>query len=92
MLVKYFATFRDYTHCKEEIFLVGETTVLQLLVLIGEKYGSTLSSQLLAKDKQHIHEDVIFLINGRNIDFLQRENSKIGEHDTVTLFPRIAGG
>lgn len=92
MIVKYFATFREQTHCKEEVLSVGETTALQLLIYIGDKYGQALSSQLLTGDKQHTHPDVIFLINGRNIDFLNRENSKIGETDIISLFPRIAGG
>lgn len=92
MIVKYFAYFRDQTHCKEEFFSFGSLSALQLLINIGEKYGKTLSSQLLTEDKQRINSDVIFLINGRNIDFIDGENSKIEETDLVSLFPRIAGG
>ena len=92
MIVKYFAYFRDQTHCKEESFSIEELTALQLLIHIGEKYGEILSSQLLTEDKQGINNDVIFLINGRNIDFLDGKNSKIGRADLISLFPRIAGG
>lgn len=92
MIVKYFAYFRDQTHCKEESFSLEELTALQLLIYIGEKYGKALSSQLLTEDKQDINDDVIFLINGRNIDFMDGKNSKIGEADLISLFPRIAGG
>jgi len=92
MIVKYFAYFRDQTHCKEESFSIEELTALQLLINIGEKYGKTLSSQLLTDDKLDINSDLIFLINGRNIDFMDGKNSKIGEADLISLFPRIAGG
>lgn len=92
MIVKYFATFRDQTHCKEEYFSMESLTALALLLHIGEKYGKDLSSQLLTEDKQDINKDVIFLINGRNIDFMDGKNSQISGTDLISLFPRIAGG
>ena len=92
MIVKYFATFRDHTRCKEEHFAVGSMTALQLLLHIGEKYGAALADQLVSEDKSNIHPDVIFLINGRNIDFIDGKNSTVKETDLISLFPRIAGG
>lgn len=92
MIVKYFAYFRDQTHCKEEVFSFGELSALQLLINIADKYGQTLSSQLLTDDKRDINKEVIFLINGRNIDFIDGKSTKIEGTDMISLFPRIAGG
>lgn len=92
MKVKYFAYFRNETKCKEEDFSFKGITALQLLLHISEKYGSVLADQLLTEDRQEVNKEVIYLINGRTIDFLQGKDSLIQENDVIALFPRVAGG
>lgn len=92
MKVKYFAYFRTGAGCKEEDLLLGPVTAIELLRKLGELHGKVLGRQLLSKNGEDIHPDVIFLIDGRNIDFLDGINSMIGADAVVSLFPRIAGG
>ena len=35
---------------------------------------------------------LIILVNGRNIEFLDKENTVLKDGDVVTLFPPLAGG
>jgi len=92
MKVKYFAYYRHDTGCKEEEFLLPPLSVMELLRHIGTKYGKSLADRLMTKERDNINPDVIFLVNGRNIDFLDDIDTIIKEDDLVSLFPRIAGG
>jgi len=92
MIVRYFAYYRKDTGLKEEKFLLEPLTALELLVTLSERHGETMRSQLLSPDGKEIHPDVIFLIDGRNIDFMNGKDSLIQKDSVVSLFPRIAGG
>jgi molybdopterin converting factor small subunit len=92
MIVKYFAYYRKDAGCKEETLLLGPVTAIELIIKLCEIHGDALKKRLLTEDGARIHPDVIFLIDGRNIDFLSGEASVIQENAVVSLFPRIAGG
>lgn len=91
MIVRYFAYYRKDVGCKEETLLLGSQSALELLKRLAERHGQGLGSQLLTSDGK-IHPDVIFLLDGRNIDFLEGEKTMIPENGVVSLFPRVAGG
>lgn len=91
MLVRYFAYYRKDGGCKEENLLLEPLTALDLLKKLAERHGQRLGSQLLTSEGT-IHPDVIFLLNGRNIDFLEGKDTLVREGDVVSLFPRVAGG
>lgn len=92
MIVKYFAYYRADVGCKEENFPLASLSAIDLLHEICKKYGKNMEDKLLCDHGNEIHPDVIFLIDGRNIDFMNGKNSMINESATVSLFPRIAGG
>lgn len=92
MVIKYFAYFRNYAGRKEESLLLGPISTVDLLRELGKLHGSTLRKALLTEDGADIHPDVIFLIDGRNIDFLAGKESVVQRDSVVSLFPRIAGG
>ena len=92
MKVKYFAYFRTGAGCKEENLLLGPVTAIELLRTLGDMHGEVLRKQLVSQNGEDIDPDVIFLIDGRNIDFLDGINSIIGADAVISLFPRIAGG
>jgi len=92
MVVKYFAYYRNHTGRKEETLPLGPVTAIELLKELSRLHGSALRKELLTEDGGEIHPDVIFLINGRNIDFLQGKASVVENDAVVSLFPRIAGG
>ena len=92
MVIKYFAYFRNYTGRKEESLLLGPLSAIELLNELGRRHGSTLENALLTENGKEIHPDVIFLIDGRNIDFINGKDSVVSNESVVSLFPRIAGG
>jgi molybdopterin converting factor small subunit len=92
MIVKYFAYFRKDAGCKEETLLLAPLTALELLRKLADIHGQQLRSSLLTTNQEEIHQDVIFLIDGRNIDFINGKESVIQENAVVSLFPRVAGG
>lgn len=91
MKVKYFAYLREYANCKEET-VTAPPTALSLLTLLSEKHGKALQVHLLTPEGTALHPDLIFLVDGRNVDFLQGADTPLKEGNVVSLFPRIAGG
>jgi sulfur-carrier protein len=89
MIVKFFANVRDITKSKE-IEVKAPDDIMQLLLLMSEKYGKDMKAKLLLENR--LHPDMIVLLNGRHIEHLQEERSKLSDDDTVSFFPRIAGG
>lgn len=92
MVIKYFAYYRNFAGRKEESILLGPLSAIELLKELGRRHGSTLEKALLTENGEEIHPDVIFLIDGRNIDFMSGKDSIVSNDSIVSLFPRIAGG
>lgn len=92
MVVKYFAYYRNFAGRKEESLLLGPISAIDLIKELVRLHGSALRKALLTEDGEDIHPDVIFLIDGRNIDFLTGKGSIVEKDSVVSLFPRIAGG
>ena len=91
MKVKFFATYRDFTHRKEEDVPVT-SDVRALLTDLGERYGPDFKAKLLTPDGLEIGCETIVLINGRNIYHLNDKDTKLTETDIVSIFPVVAGG
>jgi len=89
MKVKFFAYLRDYTKVKE-VDIKGCNTVLELLNLLSDKYGSDLT-QALFKNSE-LSNEIIILVNGRHIVHLNGVKTEISENDEISLFPVVAGG
>ncbi len=90
MKVKFFANIRDITKSKE-IEMEAPEDIMRLLFLLSEKYGKEMRKKLISEDNR-LHSDMIVLLNGRHIEHLEEERSKLSDNDTVSFFPRIAGG
>ena len=91
MEIKYFAYLRNDSHCKEES-VPGSSSAIALLQFLAEKHGSELRQHILSDDGQEIHPDLIFLVDGRHVEFMEGKDTIISEDAVVSLFPRIAGG
>lgn len=92
MVIRYFAYYRSLTRRKEESILLGPISAIELLKDLSRRYGRELEKEFLESDGETISPNLILLIDGRNIDFLDGPNTIIQETATVSLFPRIAGG
>ena len=90
MKVKFFADLRDITKAKE-IEVEAPSTILELLTLLSLQYGKKMQSRIIGEGDK-LHPDMIVLINGRHIEHLFGEASKLADTDVVSFFPRIAGG
>ena len=89
MRVKFFAYFRDYTG-EKEIKTHHYPTVKELLLFLAEEYGKKMRDALF--DRQEISGEVIILVNGRNIYFLDEINTELCDEDEISIFPVVAGG
>ena len=89
MKVKFFAFLRDYTKTKE-VDINGCNTVLELLNLLGDKYGKNLRQKLFKNSE--LSDEIIILVNGRHIIHLNGVNTEIKENDEISIFPVVAGG
>jgi len=91
MVLKFFATYRDVTRCKET-GIPAPPDVWALLNELGEKYGDPIRLKLFTPDGGGIGEDAIILVNGRNVEHLEGKDTPLKESDVVCIFPMVAGG
>ena len=91
MRLKFFATYRDITHCKE-IDLPAPSNVWELLHILGERYGAPIREKLFTPDGSGIGQDAIVLVNGLNVAHTGGKETPLTESDVVSLFPLVAGG
>jgi molybdopterin synthase sulfur carrier subunit len=91
MKLKYFATYRDFTHRKEEE-IRAPSDVWELLIDLSERYGAGFKAKLLSPDGTEVGEETIVLVNGRDIHHLNGKNTLLTEADKVSIFPMVAGG
>ena len=90
MKIQFFANIRDITKTKEAE-VAAPKDILKLLYLVSEKYGKEMAAKLIGADGK-LHPDMIVLLNGRHIEYVNGEESALTDADTVSFFPRIAGG
>jgi molybdopterin synthase sulfur carrier subunit len=89
MKVKYFAYIRDYTGSKE-IQIEHYETLKDLLVKLCEKYDSRFKRKVFKGNE--LSDEIIILINGRNIVHLQGLDTLLSPDDEISIFPVVAGG
>ena len=91
MKLKFYASLRNITKCKE-VSIAAPPDIWALLLYIGEQYGDALRVKLFTPDGEDITSEVNILLNGRNIHFLQGKDTQLTEADTVSIFSLVAGG
>jgi len=90
MKVKFFATYRELTGCKETD-IPAPPDAQALLDALAKRYGPAMRKKLFTEGGE-ISEEVILLVNGRHISHLSGVNTPLSEKDIVSLFPMVAGG
>ena len=91
MQVKFFATYRELTHCNK-LELPAPAHVHALLWELSARFGREMRDKLLSADGEALGQDAIVLVNGRHIVHLQGLATPLDEQDTVAVFPLVAGG
>ncbi|ACS90064.1 ubiquitin-like small modifier protein 1 [Thermococcus sibiricus] len=79
--VRFFATLRNIVR-KNELELQANT-VGELLEKLYSKYP---------KIEKELEKGVVILVNGKNIEHLEKLNTKLKDEDLVSIFPPVGGG
>ncbi|MBQ3338841.1 MAG: MoaD family protein [Atopobiaceae bacterium] len=90
MLVKFLATYRQITGCKQ-IDIEAPETVLALMGELSARWPE-FRELILNDEGTDKGDDVIILVNGRHIEHLDGVDTKLTEQDRVAITPLIAGG
>ncbi len=88
ILVRYYANLRDVTGKKEEH--ISADQIYLLLDKLKSEYGEKFTRTLYRNGD--LIGNVLILINGKNIRYLNGLNSKLNPGDEVDIFPPVAGG
>ncbi len=86
--VKLYATLKE---------IIGKDTVFVEAKTVGEAIDNLIKlypelSNVIIENNGNLKDDYIYLVNGRNIVFLQNEETPLKEGDKVTIFPPVGGG
>ncbi|KCZ73352.1 MoaD family protein [Candidatus Methanoperedens nitroreducens] len=87
VIVKFFSTLRNITEVREAI-IEQEGSVYDILNALLSNYGDL--KEAIFDEKGDIYINI--LLNGRNIEYLNGPATMVSQHDTLYLFPPIAGG
>ncbi|MEM3534231.1 MAG: MoaD/ThiS family protein [Thermoplasmatales archaeon] len=87
--VRYYANLRDVTKTREEN-ISGVDKISDLINFLIERYGREFRDKLFIGNLPR--ENIIILVNGKNIIFLSKMETKLNEGDNVDIFPPVAGG
>ncbi len=86
--VKLYATLKEIAG-RDTVFVKGNTVKEAIVNLVKE--FPELKKEIV-DENFNLKEDYIYLVNGRNIVFLQNENTPVSENDKLTIFPPVGGG
>lgn len=85
-----FATFRRKYGVKD-LNVECEGTIFDLIKNASKILGEPFFEEVYDKSKGKVKENIILMINGRNIKDLDDE-IRINDKDVIAIFPPIAGG
>ena len=90
MTVKYFATIRTYTGETVRHLDDAPAGLHELLTGLAGRYGTSFRRAVFAGDE--LNDEIIILVNGRNVLYLQGLDTPLTAGDEVSIFPMVAGG
>jgi len=86
--VKVYATIREkFNH--DSVQILGNTFIEAIRKLVSEY--PELKGEVLNED-MNFKGDYIYLLNGRNVEFLNKEETLIKDGDKISIFPPVGGG
>ncbi|BAL81668.1 ubiquitin-like small modifier protein 1 [Caldisericum exile] len=86
--IKMYATIRE--KFKEGEVEIDAETVIDAIKKMVEKYP-ILRDEVL-NENGSLKNDYIYLLNGRNVEFLEKGNTPLKDGDKISIFPPVAGG
>ena len=91
MTINYLLDIQNYTRCKMEQ-IPGDYNLLELLNLLSVKYGNKFSQNVFNSDRSELGEDIVILVNGKNVALSSGINTLLKDNDTIAIIPAIMGG
>jgi MoaD family protein len=88
--VKTFATFREVMDSQFDMEYPQGATIRTLLNDLVKRYDGV--GDLIFASPGTIRDFVNILKNGRNVHFLNGQDTPLEEGDVIALFPPVAGG
>jgi Molybdopterin converting factor, small subunit len=91
MTINYLLDIQNYTKCKKEQ-IPGNHSLLELLDFLCGKYGNNFSQNVFNNDRSELGEDIVILVNGKNVALSSGINTLLKDDDTIAILPAIMGG
>lgn len=90
--VKFLASIREIVGVYEMPFeLHPGDTVETLLEVLKSRFGKDFK-EAVGNPFEDQNPKIMFLVNGRDIEFLKGAKTELKEEDTIVLIPPVAGG
>lgn len=77
---------------EEEVEIKDDALIVDLLVLLSNKYGEGFKKSVYRKGGPDVKPDYLITVNGYLLNQLSGVETKLKEGDHVTLMPVISGG
>jgi sulfur-carrier protein len=75
-----------------DVELTDEARVKDLLFLMKTRWGEALSPHLFVEGTDTLIPHIRIMVNGRQIEYLDRTETLLREGDEVLILPLVAGG
>jgi len=91
--VKFFASLREITGKKDEVFSLNDGLLVEdFIKILIDKYGPEFKYYIYDEEKKSLKQDIQFLINGRNVFTLNGLKTKLKDGDQIAILPPVGGG
>ena len=91
--VRLLATIRDFVGSSKETFELSQgSTVKTLLENMCIRYGEAFRNYIFDPETEVIPPYIKVLVNGRDIDFLNKLQTALKDRDEITIIPPAGGG
>ncbi|MFX1394193.1 MAG: MoaD/ThiS family protein [Promethearchaeota archaeon] len=81
-----------YLKTKKKSIEYEGKTIKEVLSKFIKENGQTLDGNLLSKNKKKLDKQILILLNGRNIKYLNNYKTKLNDGDQIHLSVPLAGG
>ncbi|MEM1514964.1 MAG: MoaD/ThiS family protein [Thermoproteota archaeon] len=85
-----FATFRN-KYCTKELVVNCDGSIKNLIESASKVLGEDFFDDIYDKEREKIRDDIIFMVNDRNIKDLKGD-IELKDYDVIAIFPPLAGG
>jgi MoaD family protein len=77
---------------EEEVKIKDGSSVADLLMVLSEKYGEPFKKAVYERSSTDVKSNYIITVNGYLLNQLKGLETKLKNHDHVTLLPIVSGG